>query len=165
MVFSSEGVLRGDDGSDLAHAGESTTPGNASLTVGADTYEIVREEALRVRFRLLDAGSRVVYEFHPGLRRGGIVARPSGEPAAQLLKPWASRGWRVVPAGGEAIVVKRAEGLLGPVISGNGHEFEPPPLEISLPVATALDDDLKPLLAFSCWLIAGWECAVRRGPL
>jgi hypothetical protein len=163
MIFSSEGVLRGDDGSDLAHADESPTPGNARLTVGADSYEIVRRESLRTSFQLLDAGSRLVYELHPGLRRGGIVGLPGGEPAAQLVKPWVGRGWRIVPKGAEPILARRTEGLLGPVVSEDG-QFAPPALELSLPVATALDGDLRRLLAFSCWLIAGWESEVRRAP-
>lgn len=164
MLFSSEGVLSGDDGSELARAQESQGRAYALLTVGAVTYEIVLEGKLRTRFQLRDAASRLVYDFHPGLRRGGVVALDGGEPAAQIVKPWVGRGWRVVPEGQEPIRVRRREGLLGPVISSDGR-FAPPPLQVELPVSSAPGPDLQRLLAFSCWLIAGWECEIRRGPL
>ena len=164
MIFSSEGVLRGEDGAELAHVEDRPGPANALLTVGETEYEIVLEGVVRTRFRLIDTASRTVYEFHPGLRRGGIVALPDGAPAAQLVKPWLRRGWRVVPESREQILVKRDQGLLGPAISKDGR-FVPPALQIDLPVSTAPDGELRRLLAFSCWLIAGWECEIRRLPL
>jgi len=162
MVFSSEGVLSGDDGSELARVQDSTAA-HARLTVGTATYEIVRTETLRERFQLLDADSRLVYEFHPGLRPGGIVALASDEPVAHLIKPLLGRGWRIVTATGEQIVVKRSQGLAGPIVSGDG-ELVPPALEIALPAMMAAGGDLPRMLAFSCWMIAGWESEIRRGP-
>ena len=164
MLFTSDGALRGENGAELAHVEDRRGPANALLTVDGAEYEIVLEGLVRSRFRLVDTTSRTVYEFHPGLRRGGIVALQDGEPAAQIVKPWMRRGWRIAPKGQEWILVKRSHGLAGPAISEDGR-FVPPALDVALPISTAPSGDLRRLLAFSCWLIAGWECEIRRLPI
>jgi FtsP/CotA-like multicopper oxidase with cupredoxin domain len=159
MVFDSEGVLRDDEGAELARSQPGSGQAYARLIVGPDTYEIDYSETLRTRFRLIDAAGQLVYEFHQGLRHGGTVALASGEPAAQIARRWISGRWRIVPAGREEIDVRREEGLAGSVVAEDGT-LVPPALEISLPSSQAAAADLRLLLAFGCWLIAGWETGI-----
>ena len=163
MKFDGAGVLRDDDGLELARVEEAAGPDFGRVTLGAETYEIVRRQALGRGFELLDAGSQVVYAFHPGLRRGGTVCRSSGEPVAQVAKPLWGRGWKIVPEGREAIAVRREQGLAGPVISGEGRPAAPA-LRILLPASIPPAEDLRLLLAFACRLIAGWEAAIPQAP-
>jgi hypothetical protein len=161
MVFDSAGVLRDDAGAELARVVAIPDPGFARLTIGADSYEIEQVGARAWHLRMLDAGSRVVYDFHPGVRRGGTLRSGAGEELAKLMKRLIGRDWTIVPTGAEPIAARRRALLRGPVLSDSG--LAGPELELSIPVGSpSADADMQRLLAFTCWVIAGWEM-VRPG--
>ncbi len=133
MLFDSAGVLRSEDGSALAHVKVVPDPAFAGLIVGSECYEILRRAPLGWHFQLARTGGEgLVYDFHPGLRRGGALTLPSGEPVAQIVKRWPGRSWNVVPQGHEEIAVRRTEGIAGSVVAPDG-EIVAPPLEVSVP--------------------------------
>ena len=156
MVYDSAGVLRADDGSELARVEALPAPALARLVAGADSYEIEKPSALGWYFQLLDGGRGVVYDFKPGLRKGGTMRAAGGEEVAKLLKALIGTSWTITPAGSEPIEVKRREGLVGSVVADDGR-IVAPDLDLSVPGTTALGDDLARLLAFACWLIAEWD--------
>jgi hypothetical protein len=162
MVFDSSGALRGDDGAEVAQVSEVPDPGFARVSVGPNIYEVSRPGALGWHFQLLDGGSRVLYDFRPGLRRGGTMRSERGEGVAKLAKNWTGRGWRIGLAGGTAIDVRRRSGIAGPALAGGS--LVAPGLNLTMSRMDPGARDLWPLLAFSCWLISHWESG-RPGPL
>jgi hypothetical protein len=155
MVFDCRGALRGDDGAEVAQVSEVADPGFARVSVGPNTYEVSRPGALGWHFQLLDGGSRVLYDFRPGLRRGGTIRSEQGEGVAKLAKNWTGRGWRIALADGIAIDVRRRSGVAGPALAGGS--LVAPELNLTMSGIDLGTHDLWPLLAFSCWLISQWE--------
>ncbi len=156
MVFESAGILRADDGTELARTEALPAPALARVIVGADTYEIEKPSALGWHFQLLDAGGAVVCDFKPGLRRGGTMHAAGGEEVATLLKHLLGRAWTITPARGQPVEVKRREGFLGPVVADDGR-IVAPDLDLSVPATVSVDKDLARMLAFACWLIEEWD--------
>jgi hypothetical protein len=156
MLYSSEGVLSGDDGGELARVEALPSPALARLLVGADSYEIEKPGALGWHFQLLDERKGVVYDFKPGLRRGGTMHSGGGEEIAKLHKALVGTHWTLTPGDGGPIEVKRREGLVGPVVSDDG-QIVAPALDLAVPATVPVDAGLTRLLAFTCWLIEEWD--------
>jgi hypothetical protein len=156
MVYESTGILRGDDGAELARVEALPAPALARVIVGAHSYEVDKPSALGWHFQLLGPGAEVVYDFKPGLRKGGTMHSGKGEEVAEILKALIGTHWAITPAGGKPIEVKRKEGLVGPVVAEDG-EIVAPDLELSGAATAQAGTDLARLLAFACWLIAEWD--------
>jgi hypothetical protein len=156
VVYDNAGVLRADDGSELARAEALPAPALGRVVVGADSYEIEKPGALGWHFQLLDGRGAVVYDFKPGLRKGGTIRSADGKEVAHLLKALLGTGWTLTPADGEAIEIKRLEGLVGAVVAGDGR-IVGPDLHVSIPGGAVVGQDLARLLAFSGWLIEEWD--------
>jgi hypothetical protein len=156
VVYDNAGVLRADDGSELARAEALPAPALARVVVGAERFGIEKPSALGWHFQLLDAGGGVVYDFKPGLRKGGTVRSGDGAEVAHLLKALVGTGWTLTPAHGEQIEIKRREGLVGALVADDGR-IVGPDLDISIPGGAAVGHDLARLLAFCGWLIEEWD--------
>jgi hypothetical protein len=156
MVYDKEGVLRADDGTELARAEALPAPALVRVIVGADAFQIEKPSALGWHFQLLDGSGGVVYDFKPGLRKGGTMRSAGGEEVAEILKALVGTKWTITPAGTAPIEVHRREGVFGSVLSEDGR-LVAPDLDLKVPGTVAVGGDLTRVLAFACWLIAEWD--------
>ena len=156
MVYDSAGVLRADDGSELGRADALPAPAFGRVIVGSESYAIEKASALGWHFQLLGGDGGLVYDFKPGLRKGGTVRSAGGEEAAEILKALIGTHWTITPAGSAPIEVTRREGHFGPILSDDGHLIAPD-LDLSGPNLAGVGQGPTPLLVFCCWLIAEWD--------
>ena len=105
MIYDSRGVLRDEAGAELARVEIAPDPAYATLSIGAERYDVLKVKPLGYHFRLCDPDSTVVYDFRPSLRRGGTIHSAGGEELAALHKHLVGFGWTIEPAQGEPIVV------------------------------------------------------------
>lgn len=158
MIFDSRGVLRDDAGAELARVEIAPDPAYATLSIGAEHYDVLKVKPLGYHFRLCGADSTLVYDFRPSLRRGGTIHSAGGEELAALHKHLVGFGWTIEPAQGEPIEVHRQTGLAGSVLV-EGHTA-PPALVLRVPPGAPVGMEKVRLLAFACWLIEQWEVEV-----
>ncbi|HXD55421.1 MAG TPA: hypothetical protein VN618_11750 [Solirubrobacteraceae bacterium] len=158
MIFDSGGILRDDGGTELARVEIAPDPAYATLSIGAERYEVLKVKPLGYHFRLCGADGEVVYDFRPSLRRGGTIHSAGGEELAALHKHLVGFGWTIEPARGAPIEVHRQTGLAGSVLV-EGHTA-PPALDLAVPSGAPVGTEEVRMLAFACWLIEQWEVEV-----